>query len=90
MYGRTVRMRPVAGKERDVIEILGEGDRERRPNVKGVLGGYFMKPDSNSGEQIGIAVFEDREAFLANRNDPQQDVWFRKLRGLLQLDPDQT
>ena len=36
---------------------------------------------------IGVAVFEDKEAYLANGNDPEQDAWFRKLRTLLQSDP---
>ncbi len=87
MYGSIFRMRPMAGREQDVIEVFHEWDRERRPNVRGVVGGYLMRPDSNTGELIGVAVFEDKEAYLANGNDPEQDAWFRKLRNLLQSDP---
>ena len=87
MYGTIFRMRPMTGRERDVIEIFDEWDRERRPNVKGVVGGYLMKPDSNNGELIGVAVFESKEAYLANGNDPEQNAWFGKLRSLLQFDP---
>ena len=46
-----------------------------------------MRPDSDTGELIGVAVFEDKEAYLANGNDPEQDAWFGKLRALLQSDP---
>ena len=60
MYGSIFRMRPMAGREQDVIEVFNEWDRERRPNVKGVVGGYLMKPDSNNGELIGVAVFESK------------------------------
>ena len=56
-------------------------------NVKGVVGGYLMKPDSDQGELIGVAVFEDKAAYLANGKDPEQDAWFGKLRSLLQSDP---
>ncbi len=80
-------MRPMTGRDQDVIEIFGEWDRERRPNVKGVVGGYLMKPDSNNGELIGVAVFESKEAFIANGSDPEQDAWFKNLRSLLQFDP---
>jgi len=80
-------MRPVAGKEQDVIEVFKEWESERRPNVKGVVGGYLMKPDSDNGELIGVAVFESKEAYLANGNDPAQGDWFMKLRELLQSDP---
>ena len=87
MYGSIFRMRPIEGREQDVIDVFREWDLERRPNVRGVVGGYLMKPDSNTGELIGVAVFEDKEAYLANGNNPEQDAWFRKLRNLLQSDP---
>lgn len=64
-------MRPIAGREQDVIDIFKEWDSERRPNVS----------------VIGVAVFEDKEAYLANGNAPEQDAWFRKLRALLEPDP---
>ena len=87
MYGSIFRMRPVAGREQDVIEVFNEWDRERRPNVKGVVGGFLMKPDADTGELIGVAVFEDKEAYFANGNEPEQGAWYGKLRGLLQSDP---
>ena len=87
MYGSIFRMRPIAGKEQDVIEVFNEWDRDRRPKVKGVVGGYLMKPDSNAGELIGVAVFESKDAYLSNGDDPEQGAWFRKLRALLQSDP---
>ena len=34
-----------------------------------------------------MAVFEDKDAYLANGNDPAQHGWFMKLRELLQSDP---
>ena len=87
MYGSIFRMRPLAGREQDVVEVFNEWDTERRPNVRGVVGGFLMKPDADTGELIGVAVFEDKEAYIANGNDPEQDTWFRKLRALLQSDP---
>lgn len=87
MYGSIFRMRPVAGREQDVIEVFNEWERERMPNVRGVVGGFLMKPDANTGELIGVAVFEDKDAYLANGNDPVQHAWFMKLRELLQSDP---
>ena len=87
MYGSIFRMRPVAGREQDVIEVFNEWERERMPNVRGVVGGFLMKPDANTGELIGVAVFENKDAYLANGNDPAQHTWFMKLRELLQSDP---
>ena len=87
MYGSIFRMRPIAGQEQNVIQVFREWDTDRRPNVRGVVGGYLMKPDADTGELIGIAVFEDKETYLTNGHDPEQDTWFRKLRALLQSDP---
>ena len=87
MYGSIFRMRPIAGREQDVVDVFNEWERERMPNVRGVVGGFLMKPDANTGELIGVAVFEDKDAYLANGNDPAQHGWFMKLRELLQSDP---
>ena len=38
MYGSIFRMRPISGREPDVIEVLDERDRERRPTVRRVIG----------------------------------------------------
>ena len=87
MYGTIFRIKPKPGQEQDVIEVFNEWDRDRKPNVKGAIGGYLFKPDADAGELIGVAVFEDKESYIANGNDPEQDAWFRKLRDLLQEDP---
>ena len=87
MYGTIFRMKPVAGKEQDVIGIFEEWGNDRKPNVEGVFGGYVMKPDADNGELVAIAVFESKEAYLANGNDPEQHKWFVRLRELLQSDP---
>ena len=66
----------------------------RRPSVsfggfgtKGAIGGYLFKPDNRAGELIGFAVFSDKDSYVANADDPDQDRWFRRLRDLLEADP---
>jgi len=87
MFGTIFRMRPKAGQEQAIISLFEEWERERRPKVKGAEGGYLVKPEKSPGELIGVAVFSDRESFLANANDPEQHQWFLKLRELLEADP---
>ena len=87
MYGTIFRIKPKPGQEQDVIDVFNEWERDRMPNVRGAISGYLFKPDADSGELIGVAVFEDKESYIANGNDPEQDAWFRKLRDLLQEDP---
>ena len=34
-----------------------------------------------------IAMFEDKEAYFANANDPEQDRWYQRFRERLEVDP---
>ncbi|MDA0771188.1 MAG: hypothetical protein O2821_13360, partial [Chloroflexi bacterium] len=43
--------------------------------------------EANPGEFIGVAIFESKEAYLANGKDPEQDKWYGTLRAVLQEDP---
>ena len=87
MYGTIFRMKVKQGQEQRVVDIFKEWEMDRKPHVKGVVAGLLMKPDKASGEFVGVAVFEDKTAFMANADDPEQDKWFRKLREILTEDP---
>ncbi|MBI1884740.1 MAG: hypothetical protein HYS09_00190 [Chloroflexi bacterium] len=86
MYGSVFRIKPKAGKEQDVIRMMEEWNRERRPKVRGALGGYLYKLDN--GGMMAVAMFESKEAYVANAEDPGQDQWYRQFRDLLEADPE--
>jgi hypothetical protein len=86
MYGSVFRIRPKAGKEQDIVRMMEEFDRERRPNVKGALGGYMFKLDS--GGMMGVAIFQSKEDYRANAESPEQDAFYRHFRDLLEADPE--
>lgn len=88
MYGSIFRMRVKSGQEQSVIDAFAQWEEERKPKVKGALAGLVMKPDGKPGDLIGVAVFEDKAAYRANADDPEQDRWYRKLRELLEADPE--
>ena len=56
MYGSVYKIRPKAGKEQDILRMMEEWDRERRPNVKGALAGLMFKLDN--GGKMGVAIFQ--------------------------------
>ena len=87
MYGSIFRMKVKPGQEQRVVEALEEWERERKPKVKGVVASFLMKPDKQSGDLIGVAVFQDKVSYVANADSPEQDRWYRKLRELLEADP---
>ena len=87
MYGTIFHMKVKPGPEQRVVETIEEWERERKPNVDGALTGLLMKPDANTGELIGVAVFKDKSSYTANAGDPEQGKWLGRLRELLEADP---
>ena len=88
MYGSIFRMRVKPDSEQKLIDLMEEWERDIRPNVAGVRGGYVLKPDNARNELIGVAVFEDQDSYRANAASPEQDAWYRKMRELLESDPE--
>ncbi len=87
MYGTIAHMRPKAGHEQQIQDLLDQWNRERKPMVKGTRGGYVLRPDRDPREVVLMAVFENRDTYRANADDPEQDKWFRQLREHLEADP---
>lgn len=86
MYGTIFHMRPKAGNEQDIVRLMEQWDRERRPKVKGAIGSYMFRLDK--GGLMGVAMFDSKENYMANAQDPEQDAWYRRLRELLEADPE--
>lgn len=86
MYGTIFKMSPKPGAEEEVIKIFREWEDQVKPNVKGVVTGYLYKLDR--GGMMGVAVFENKEAYMANADNPIQNQWFKKLRENLAEDPE--
>jgi hypothetical protein len=72
--------------DQGVIESMKEWQRDRRPNVKGAIEGYLYRLDK--GGLMMVAVFESKEAYVANAEDPAQDRWYQEFRTLLETDPE--
>ncbi|TMG08869.1 MAG: hypothetical protein E6I02_02340 [Chloroflexi bacterium] len=86
MYGSVYRIRPKAGKEQEIIGLMEEWERERRPKVKGAVGGMMFKLDN--GGLMGVAVFDSKESYRANAADPEQDAFYQRWRALMDADPE--
>ncbi len=87
MYGTISRMKAKLGREQKLIAVFHDWERERKPQTPGAIGGLLIKPDGKSDEFIGVAVFQDKESYRANADDPGQDAWYKELRELLVSDP---
>ena len=90
MYGTVARMRAKPGHTQAILDMMNEWNRDRRPKVKGIVGGYMLTPDNSPDEPVMVAIFADLESSVANAQDPEQDRWFRQIREHLEADPDWT
>jgi len=83
MYGTIFRMKAKLGREQKLIAVFQDWEREQKPQTPGAIAGLLFKPDRKSDEFIGVAVFQDKESYLANAGNPAQDAWYKELRELL-------
>lgn len=85
MYGSIFTLKPKPGQEQEVVRIFQEWESERKPGVTGAVAGYLYKLEI--GGMMGVAVFANKEDYMANANDPKQGEWYQKLREVLEEDP---
>jgi quinol monooxygenase YgiN len=88
MYGTVYRFRPLPGQEDAMLDYHRRWKAERWPKVAGFITEYIYRSEKHPGEYIGTAVFESKEVMLKNAKDPDEDVWYRQFRALLESDPE--
>ncbi len=76
------------GKERDLLEAFDRWELKRRPKAAGVISSLVLKSDKVPGEFLAVAMFKDKQSYVANAKDPEQDKWYKQMRLLLQSDPE--
>lgn len=87
MYGTVARLRPKPGKEDALKAILRQWDEESKPHVKGAIATYIYQLDKDPHQWLMAVLFDDRESYVKNADDPKTDAWYRKMRELLEEDP---
>lgn len=87
MFGTVARIRPKPDEIQALLDLNREIERERSGTVKGFVADYMFESEKNPGEYILVAVFQDRETYMANAEDPEQDRIYRRLRAHLTEDP---
>ena len=66
---------------------MNEWNTERKHKVRGAMSGYMFKLDSDPQDWIMVALFQDKESYVANAEDPEQDRWFRRMMEHLEAEP---
>lgn len=88
MFGTVARMHAKPGHEQAMMDLHREWEETRKPNVEGAIASYVFRSEQDPTEYTMVAIFSDRDAYMANAADPDQDTWYRKLRSHLESDPE--
>jgi quinol monooxygenase YgiN len=75
--------------ERDaVIAMFDKWQNDRRPKAKGYVRSILTSNLKNPDEFMAGVMFDSKESYDANSNDPDQGAWYKDLRSHLAADPE--
>ena len=86
MYGTIFKVKVKAGHEEAFVNVMSDPTAAK---PKGMVALFVMKPDEKE-DWIGAAVFESKEAYVANANSPEQHEEFTKWMEHLEAEPNWT
>ena len=72
MYGTVARCRAKPGHLDEIESLTREMNRELS-NIDGGIAGYLFKLNKDENELIPVALFRDKQSYMANADDPEQD-----------------
>ena len=84
MYGTIFNLAVKQGHENEFLKLM-----EAEESPEGMVAWFVMKPDEKK-DWIGIAIFENKEAHLANANSSKQNESFLKMMNHLESEPTWT
>jgi hypothetical protein len=84
MYGTVARTRVKPENRERLREIL---ERQAYVKVPGFVSSYVLWEDDSDAAWI-VAVFEDRDSYTKNADDPAQHERYLEYRALLEEEPD--
>ena len=87
MYGTVAYVRVKSGHQDDMAAALEEWRMQRKPSVRGALDGYVFKLDADAQDWIMVALFEDKDSYFVNADDPEQGKWFERFMEHLEEEP---
>ncbi|MDA0270687.1 MAG: antibiotic biosynthesis monooxygenase [Chloroflexi bacterium] len=85
MYGTIARMRLKSGMESQMQALMEE---YKKLNIRGYVRSTVYRMDEDLGEYYLAVVFENRDAYQANAQSPEQDARYQRMAELLDGDPE--
>lgn len=83
MYGSIFNLKVKPGHEADLLKTLNETTSD---TPEGGFAFFVMQPDQG-GDWAAVAVFKDKESYVANANRPEQHEMFLSMMEHLEAEP---
>ena len=87
MFGTIARVTVQPGKEDEFLGICEQWTRERGEKTGQVVE-YLLKVEGRPREYLLVGFFRDRDTYYANGKDPETDRWYRRMRAVIEADPE--
>jgi hypothetical protein len=84
MYGTVARIRVKPGMSEQLKTLSAE---YQALQVPGHVATFVYQLDADPNDHYLVAVFQDRETYVRNAQDPAQDARYQRLRAILEADP---
>ena len=88
MFETVARFRIKPGHQQALLDLQNNWNETRSPAANGAVASYVFKSDRDADEGTLVAIFRDRESYVANAEDPAQNAWYQQMRSHLQADPE--
>jgi hypothetical protein len=85
MYGTCARFTVTKENQPKLEEVVRRQLAERQ--IAGYVSSYVLQ-ENDSDTQWLFVVFEDRDSYMANADDPAQDAQYQEIRALIESDPE--
>ncbi len=85
MYGTIARLKVKPDRVEALQQMTASYDDLEVP---GFVGTHVYRMDADDTEYYLVVLFEDRESYRKNAEDPAQDRRYREMRELLAEDPE--
>jgi heme-degrading monooxygenase HmoA len=87
MFVTVSSYRAKAGEEDALIALHENWQRNQQPRAKGYLSGELLRNIQTPREFVAIMRFENRAFAQELANDPEQNVWYRRVVSLTENVP---
>lgn len=85
MYGTVGRVRVKPENRAALVEVLR---RQQAAGIPGFVRAFVMYPENEQDQAVLVALFEDRESYWKNADDPDQHRRYLEYRALMEEEPE--